>query len=101
MTFIEKWQIVPKGDGFHYLDKNHCLVDKAKERNTSLVFDTQKEAQEYIDKCLEKDKYVAEVMAVREFGKDNTCVCCGDVIPEGRQVCLDCEKRSVKNGNTK
>lgn len=23
---------------------------------------------------------------------DNTCVCCGEVIPEGRQVCLDCER---------
>jgi hypothetical protein len=22
----------------------------------------------------------------------NTCVCCGDIIPEGRQVCLACEK---------
>lgn len=24
--------------------------------------------------------------------KVNTCVCCGDVIPEGRQVCWKCEK---------
>ncbi len=23
----------------------------------------------------------------------NTCVCCGNVIPEGRQVCVQCEKR--------
>lgn len=23
---------------------------------------------------------------------DNRCVCCGEVIPEGRQVCPDCEK---------
>ena len=22
---------------------------------------------------------------------DNTCVCCGEVIPEGRQICLLCE----------
>ena len=25
---------------------------------------------------------------------DNTCVCCGAVIPEGRQVCIDCETAS-------
>lgn len=23
---------------------------------------------------------------------DNTCVCCGEIIPEGRQVCLKCER---------
>ncbi len=22
---------------------------------------------------------------------ENTCICCGDSIPEGRQVCPDCE----------
>lgn len=22
---------------------------------------------------------------------DNTCVCCGKIIPEGRQICLSCE----------
>ena len=22
---------------------------------------------------------------------DNTCVCCGEIIPEGRQVCPRCE----------
>lgn len=25
---------------------------------------------------------------------ENTCVCCGAVIPEGRQVCHNCERRS-------
>ena len=24
---------------------------------------------------------------------DNTCVCCGVIIPEGRQVCLNCEQK--------
>jgi hypothetical protein len=23
---------------------------------------------------------------------ENTCVCCGEIIPEGRQVCPNCEK---------
>lgn len=23
---------------------------------------------------------------------DNTCVCCGEIIPEGRMVCPQCEK---------
>ena len=23
----------------------------------------------------------------------DTCVCCGNVIPEGRQVCLNCEEK--------
>lgn len=25
---------------------------------------------------------------------NNTCVCCGAVIPEGRQVCPNCEARA-------
>ena len=27
---------------------------------------------------------------------DNRCVCCGKQIPEGRQVCEECEWNSVK-----
>jgi len=25
---------------------------------------------------------------------DNRCVCCGEIIPEGRQVCPNCEKKA-------
>lgn len=25
---------------------------------------------------------------------DNTCVCCGAIIPEGRQICLICEREN-------
>ena len=25
---------------------------------------------------------------------DDTCVCCGAYVPEGRQVCLDCEREA-------
>lgn len=25
------------------------------------------------------------------MGRDNTCVCCGDIVPEGRMVCWACE----------
>lgn len=28
---------------------------------------------------------------------DNTCVCCGEMIPEGRQVCYICEKAAEEN----
>jgi hypothetical protein len=27
---------------------------------------------------------------------DNRCVCCGEIIPEGRQVCPSCEKGAVR-----
>lgn len=26
--------------------------------------------------------------------EDNRCICCGEVIPEGRQVCPDCEEKN-------
>ena len=39
---------------------------------------------------------------------EDRCICCGDIIPEGRQVCPNCEesvkiknKEKDKNGNNK
>ena len=29
---------------------------------------------------------------------ENRCVCCGEVIPEGRQVCPVCMERAAKQG---
>lgn len=29
---------------------------------------------------------------------ENTCVCCGEVIPEGRHVCLKCQKEARERG---
>ena len=29
---------------------------------------------------------------------NNRCVCCGEIIPEGRMVCLLCEKKQIKLG---
>lgn len=29
---------------------------------------------------------------------DNTCVCCGSIIPEGRMICWECEHK-VDNTN--
>ncbi len=28
--------------------------------------------------------------------KDNTCICCGQSIPEGRQICPECDQGSRK-----
>ena len=30
---------------------------------------------------------------------DNTCICCGEPIPEGRQVCPKCEKDGERMNN--
>lgn len=29
---------------------------------------------------------------------DNRCVCCGEIIPEGRMICWGCEKGHSKKG---
>ena len=29
------------------------------------------------------------------------CVCCGEIVPEGRQVCPQCENGVKQNGNKK
>ena len=33
--------------------------------------------------------------------KDNRCVCCGQIIPEGRMVCPECEKKARKTEEEK
>ena len=33
--------------------------------------------------------------------KVNRCVCCGEIIPEGRQVCLNCESEVQEDGKDK
>ena len=32
---------------------------------------------------------------------EDRCICCGEIIPEGRQVCWTCEKGEVNNGNNR
>lgn len=27
---------------------------------------------------------------------ENRCVCCGEIIPEGRQICWKCERKGIK-----
>lgn len=29
---------------------------------------------------------------------EDRCVCCGEVVPEGRQICLTCERSILKTG---
>lgn len=30
---------------------------------------------------------------------EDRCICCGEIIPEGRQICLNCEYRVGKIGS--
>ena len=32
---------------------------------------------------------------------EDRCICCGEIIPEGRQVCWTCEKGEVNSGNNR
>jgi RNA polymerase subunit RPABC4/transcription elongation factor Spt4 len=40
-----------------------------------------------VDLCWER-KYIKQPSRIN---KENTCVCCGEVVPEGRQICKNCE----------
>lgn len=58
---ITKYQIVPYNNGYHCVARNkygdHILIDKGYIVNTEakrLVFDTPEQAQDYIDKYLDK-----------------------------------------------
>ena len=29
---------------------------------------------------------------------DKLCVCCGEIIPEGQQVCINCQRKAEERG---
>jgi uncharacterized OB-fold protein len=39
----------------------------------------------------------ADVGTNKAESYDNRCVCCGEIIPEGRQVCPNCERPFIDN----
>jgi uncharacterized OB-fold protein len=39
----------------------------------------------------------ADVGTNKAESYDNRCVCCGEIIPEGRMVCPNCEKQHYNN----
>ena len=41
--------------------------------------------------CL--DDFVCEVTCEEHYN-ENRCVCCGAIIPEGRQICKKCEEEA-------
>ena len=43
----------------------------------------------YVDKC---ERLKMELFGRVIVASDNRCVCCGEIIPEGRQVCPNCER---------
>ncbi len=43
-------------------------------------------------------KHYGDIVRIIESTKADRCVCCGDIIPEGRMICPICEKGDAKNG---
>lgn len=48
--------------------------------------------------CIKVSKITVEEMRTIRNATENRCVCCGSVIPEGRQVCPVCEMAVSKKG---
>lgn len=52
----------------------------------------------YCDNCEHKEECItlcpAVIREIYGIKGDNTCVSCGTYVPEGRQVCFECENRS-------
>ena len=50
----------------------------------------------------ENVKYFEEICGIERkplgMPNENTCVCCGTTIPEGRQICPQCENKSAEGG---
>ena len=77
-------------DMMNVVKNNHSVIEKIKQHPVRKDWLTQR-AQATIDAA--KDKNNQDL--VDYIGKltipENRCVCCGEIIPEGRQVCPKCE----------
>lgn len=69
-SIITKYTIRPNEDGIHSLGYHHELVHKAEDDSDTKImyFNYEQEAQDYINKYLEKDKYKVEPAWIRGQG---------------------------------
>lgn len=44
------------------------------------------------------DKKKTAMEAVKIYYSEERCVVCGDYVPEGRMVCLSCERKRLRGG---
>lgn len=80
-------KLAPKYDFFMEWKKNHdkyawCEHTLAK-KNAFTELTPKSEGLPYCLACGQKLDWNTN---------DNTCICCGEIIPEGRQVCPNCER---------
>ena len=66
-SIITKYTIRPNEDGIHSLGYHHELIHKAEDDSDTKImyFNYEQEAQDYINKYLEKDKYKVEPAWIR------------------------------------
>lgn len=59
----------------------------------------QEQKVERIYNAIHKDRYYGygDITKIIENTKADRCVCCGDIIPEGRLVCPICESEGERN----
>ena len=91
-------------DCIHY---NDCIKDAAREckifkansdknkhrkkKSKTLTFSQILHIAEVYDKIHHKYLHYGDIVNLVESNAEH-CVCCGDTIPEGRQICLKCER---------
>lgn len=72
-------------------------VYKKKESPKPEVSLADEQKVERIYNAIHKDRYrqYGEIVNIIENTKADRCVCCGDIVPEGRLVCPNCERRAA------
>lgn len=66
------------------------------ERPKPKVSIAEEQHVERVYNAIHKSRYYgySEIVKLIEDRKNNTCVCCGEIVPEGRMVCPNCERRA-------
>ena len=81
---------------FEFLRKDNSTCDCCQRKTTvfSINAKSEKGSNNGIQLCRNCFEQAWRMMQQKDHydGNENRCVCCGDIIPEGRQVCIKCEK---------
>lgn len=81
---------------FGSISQIEALRDLGVMRLASRVSELRKQGHKIVSKTVKVKNRWGENCHIKRYGLQSLtgdkCVCCGEVIPEGRQVCPSCEK---------
>ena len=82
----------------YHVECEHCgEIAKFKANSTDKAIKKWNNKEKTFDGMIKDKEYTnasSKALDVKPYTEKDTCICCGKYIPEGRQVCQECEERN-------